>query len=196
MPWPDSMYQAPLGSTPACFHSPSSSVCVPDLSPRETKRDWLSAILFIASSALDMPLTFAGSSSGPMMTKSLYMTRRRLSSLPSSTYFRSTEGAWASVTSASPRAAKVSACPVPTEIVLTVSPVFFSNMGTSTSRSPESCVLVVVDRITVADCAQAGPARAKTAISVSRVRMSAGLPVICSREHNPREPRRQRRHTG
>ena len=92
MPWPDSMYQAPLGSTPACFHSPSSSMCVPDLSPRETKRDCVSAIRLIASTALGMPLIFAGSSSGPMMTKSLYMTRRRFSILPSSTYFRSTDG--------------------------------------------------------------------------------------------------------
>ena len=48
------------------------------------------------------PLIFAGSSAGPMMTKSLYMTRRRLRILPSSTYFFSSAGAWASVTSASP----------------------------------------------------------------------------------------------
>ena len=82
-----------------------------------------------ASTAFGMPLIFAGSSSGPMMTKSLYMTRRRFSILPSSTYFRSSEGAWTSATSASPRAASASACPVPTEIVLTVSPVFFSNIG-------------------------------------------------------------------
>ena len=131
---------------------------MPDLSPRETKRDCVSAMRLSASTALGMPLIFAGSSSGPMMTKSLYMTRRRFCILPSSTYFRSSEGAWTRATSASPRAASASACPVPTEIVLTVSRVFFSNMGTSTSRSPESWVLVVVDRITVLDCAWAGAA--------------------------------------
>ena len=61
------------------------------------------------------------------------------------------------MTSASPRAASASAWPVPTEIVFTVYPVFFSNSGTSTSSSPESCVLVVVDRMTVLDgaCAHA-----------------------------------------
>ena len=55
-----------------------------------------------------------------MTTKSLYMTSRRFSILPSSTYFFSSAGAWASVTSASPRAASASAWPVPTEIVFTV----------------------------------------------------------------------------
>src|SRR4030095_9738816 len=38
MPCPASMYQGAAGVTPACFHSASSSVWVPDLSPRETKR--------------------------------------------------------------------------------------------------------------------------------------------------------------
>jgi hypothetical protein len=33
-------------------------------------------------------------------------------------------------------------------MVFTVVPVFFSNRGTRTSRSPESCVLVVVDKMT------------------------------------------------
>ena len=83
IPWPDSMYQAPRGSIPACFHRPCSRMCVPDLSPRETKRDCVSAIRLSASTAFVMPLILAGSSSGPMMTKSLYMTRRRFSILPS-----------------------------------------------------------------------------------------------------------------
>jgi hypothetical protein len=101
------------------------------------------------SAAEDRPLIFAGSFSGPTMTKSLYMTRRRLSILPSSTYFFSSAGAWASVTSASPREARASAWPVPTEIVFTVSPDVFSNIGTRTSSRPESWVLVVVERMTV-----------------------------------------------
>ncbi len=87
MPCPDSMYQAPFGSMPACFHSACSSTWVPDLSPRETKRAWLSAMRLSASAAFGRPLIFAGSSGGPMITKSLYMTRRRLLILPSSTYF-------------------------------------------------------------------------------------------------------------
>jgi hypothetical protein len=124
---------------------------VPDLSPRETKRDWLSAMRLRASSAFGSPLIFAGSSGGPMTTKSLYMTRRRLDILPSATYFFSRPGACASVTSASPRAANAKAWPVPTEMVFTVSPLFFSNKGTSTSSSPESWVLVVVARMTMFD---------------------------------------------
>src|SRR5258705_234270 len=157
IPCPDSMYQAPFGSMPACFHSASSRVWVPDLSPRETKRDWLSAMRLSASSALGSPLICAGSSGGPITMKSLYMTRRRLVILPSSTYFFSRPGACASVTSASPRAARARAWPVPTEMVFTVSPVCFSNMGTSTSSSPESWVLVVVDTMTMLDLAAAGP---------------------------------------
>ena len=47
---------------------------------------------------------------------------------------------------------------MPTEIVLTVSPVFCSNMGTRTSSSPESWVLVVVDRMTMFDWAGVGAA--------------------------------------
>jgi hypothetical protein len=38
------MYQAPVGATPACFQSASSRRWVPDLSPRETKRDCVSAM--------------------------------------------------------------------------------------------------------------------------------------------------------
>ena len=174
IPWPDSMYHGALGSTPACFHSACSSTCVPDLSPRETKRAWLSAMRFRASAA-GSPLIFAGSSSGPMMTKSLYMTRRRFRILPSSTYFFSTLGACASVTSASPRAASASACPVPTEIVFTVSPDFFSNIGTMTSRSPESWVLVVVDRMTTLDWESASPGPARVRMAAINNRISIAL---------------------
>ena len=48
-----------------------------------------------------------------------YITSRRFCILPSSTYFFSRAGAWTSDTSASPRAARARACPVPTEIVFT-----------------------------------------------------------------------------
>ena len=119
IPCPDSIYQPPPGSTPARFQSDFSRTCVPELSPRETKRAPASAMAFSASAAFFVPLTLAGSSAGPMTTKSLYMTSRRLSILPSATYFFSSAGAWASTTSASPRAASVSAWPVPTAIVLT-----------------------------------------------------------------------------
>ncbi len=91
---------------------------MPDLSPRDTNRAEASAMRPSASAAFK-PLTRAGSSAGPITTKSLYMTSRRFSILPSSTYFLSRAGAWASVTSASPRAARARAWPVPTEIVFT-----------------------------------------------------------------------------
>ena len=118
MPWPDSMYHSPFGSRPASFHSDFSSTWVPELSPRDTKREPVVPIAFIASAAF-IPLIFAGSPAGPMMTKSLYMTSRRSCSLPSSTYFFSRLGAWQRATSASPRAASASDWPVPTAIVFT-----------------------------------------------------------------------------
>src|SRR5215472_15346260 len=178
MPWPDSMYHVPCGSMPACFQSPSSRRWVPDLSPRDTKRDCVSAIRLRASTALGMPLILAGSSSAPTMMKSLYMTRRRFCILPSSTYFRSSEGACTSATSASPRAARTRACPVPTETVLTERPVFFSNMGTRRSSSPESWVLVVVDRMTLLDCARAGAASHTEHSSTSSRRSSMRPPSV------------------
>jgi hypothetical protein len=114
------MYQPVCGSTPASFQSSFSRLWVPELSPRETKREPVDAMAFIASAAFVVPLIFAGSSPGPMMTKSLYMTRRRLSILPSAMYFFSSPGAWARTTSASPRPASARAWPVPTAIVLTL----------------------------------------------------------------------------
>src|SRR6185503_16655651 len=168
IPCPDSMYHGAAGSIPACFQSVSSRAWVPDLSPRETKREPVAASFFSASTAFGVPLILAGSSSGPMMTKSLYMTSRRFSILPSSTNFLSSAGAWARVTSASPRAARARAWPVPTEMVLTLRPLCFSNIGTSTSSSPESWVLVVVERITVLDCAVAGAGSAAGALIASR----------------------------
>src|SRR2546428_130551 len=55
MPWPDSMYQGAAGTTPACFQSASSSVWVPDLSPRETNRAPAPAIRLSAATTLLSP---------------------------------------------------------------------------------------------------------------------------------------------
>ena len=196
MPCPDSMYQAPCGLDARLLPEPE----LEQVRARTCRRARRSATAsrrsrLSASTALGMPLIFAGSSSGPMMTKSLYMTSRRFRILPSSTYFRSRDGACTSATSASPRAASASACPVPTEIVLTVSPVFFSNSGTSTSRRPESWVLVVVERMTVVDCARAGVAHTEHSTTRSR-RSSMRFPLSpglsSRREPRPPSPRVRR----
>src|SRR5206468_11072986 len=73
MPWPDSMYQGAAGVTPATFQRASSTVWVPDLSPRDTKRAPAAAILPSAATTLLSPAILAGSASGPTSTKSLYM---------------------------------------------------------------------------------------------------------------------------
>ena len=68
---------------------------------------------------------------------------------PSVMNFISASGECTSSTSASPFWPIDIACPEPTAIVLTIRPDCFSNAGTSTSSSPESCVLVVVARMIV-----------------------------------------------
>src|SRR5581483_2390472 len=182
IPCPHSRYHVPREAIPACFQSSSSRRWVPDLSPRETNRDCVSAIRSRASTALARPLTLAGSSAGPTRTKSLYMTSRRFRILPSATYFFSSAGAWHRLTSASPRAASASACPVPTAIVLTEYPVCFSNIGTRTSSRPESWVLVVVERITTLEgvwaVAGAGPA-----LHASAATSAAASPSALARVH-------------
>jgi len=92
--------------------------------------------------------------------------------------FFSTLGACASVTSASPRAASARAWPVPTEMVFTVRPVCFSNIGTSTSSNPESWVLVVVDRITTVDWARLEPATTRIRPRAISARISMSVSVI------------------
>ena len=99
------------------------------------------------------------------------MTRRRFDSVPSSTYFFSSDGAWTRTTSASPRAASANAWPVPTGTVFSVNPVCCSNIGTSTSSRPESWVLVVVERMTVRDAG--GWAAAGTRASATTRRATA-----------------------
>jgi hypothetical protein len=129
-------------------HSFFSFLCVPESSPLETKSAPAAAIALKASAAEAASLTLALSSAGPTTTKSLCMTMRRRSPNPSSTNVFSSSGEWTRSTSASPRFPMAMACPEPTAIVLTVRPVFFSKRGTSTSRRPVSCVLVVVARMT------------------------------------------------
>src|SRR5512139_3614656 len=148
IPCPEERYQAPAGFTLAVDHNFFSSWCVPELSPRDTKGAWASANRFIASTAPFIHLILAGSSDGPTIRKSLCITRSLLVNKPSATYFFSESGACTRQTSASPLAPNANAWPVPTEITFTVEPVFFSNMGTRTSNNPESCVLVVVERMT------------------------------------------------
>src|SRR5262245_52513035 len=77
MPDPVSRYHLPLdrlGSTPASCHSLSSALLVPESSPREAKGAAASAIFLRASGADLSPAILAGSTAGPTMTKSLYIT--------------------------------------------------------------------------------------------------------------------------
>src|SRR2546425_4291073 len=184
MPCPDSMYQGAAGVTPACFHSACSRMCVPDLSPRETKRAPAAAIFANAATARFSPPILAGSASGPTTMKSLYMTSRRSWSLPSSTYFFSREGAWTRTTSASPRAARASAWPVPTDAVFTVRPVCRSKIGTRTSSRPESCVLVVVDRMTVRDAGVCAAPAATPSTMTKRAAAIRATCALCLKKHN------------
>ncbi len=81
MPCPVSRYQAPLllsRSMPAAFHSASSAMCVPLRSPRETNGACAASIFFSATTMSLPPPIFAGSLFGPISTKSLYITGKRL----------------------------------------------------------------------------------------------------------------------
>src|SRR5439155_1586297 len=178
------MYQGAAGVTPACFHSACSRMCVPDLSPRETKRAPAAAIFANAATARFSPPILAGSASGPTTMKSLYMTSRRSWSLPSSTYFFSREGAWTRTTSASPRAARASAWPVPTDAVFTVRPACRSKIGTRTSSRPESCVLVVVDRMTVRDAGVCAAPAATPSTMTKRAAAIRATCALCLKKHN------------
>ena len=59
---------------PACFQSASSALWVPESSPRDANVAPVSAIFFSAATASLPPFIPAGSSPGPTMTKSLYIT--------------------------------------------------------------------------------------------------------------------------
>ena len=146
MPEPVSRYQSPeasAGSTLASFQRLFSFLWVPLSSPRDAKRDPDSAILVRAPVTSVMPLIPAGSAFGPTMTKSLYMTSKRSTPLPSATNFSSDGLAWTSSTSPSPLAAFLSAWPVPTATTRTSMPVLSLNWGRMLSRRPEFWVEVV-----------------------------------------------------
>src|SRR5262249_37356437 len=63
-----------LMSMPTSFQSLISAICVPELSPRDMKGAPLALMVCSAKWTFLDPLMPAGSSSGPMMTKSLYIT--------------------------------------------------------------------------------------------------------------------------
>ena len=69
------------------------------------------------------------------------------------------------------------------EIVFTVRPVLFSKSGTSTSRSPESCVLVVVDRMTVPDGAWAHAAVDRSSPSRTSTARRPRRPIVLMRAY-------------
>ena len=94
---------------------------------------------------------------------------------PSFMNFSSAAGEWTRRTSASPFSPIAIACPDPTAIVFTKKPVFFSNAGIRTSRSPESCVLVVVARIRFFDAAVAGTALNMAAAHASATTRNANV---------------------
>jgi hypothetical protein len=72
------LYQGPSSSwmliPTSLFQSMSSRIWVPELSPRDMKVADLSLIALSAFATSFMPLIPAGSPSGPISTKSLYMT--------------------------------------------------------------------------------------------------------------------------
>ena len=69
-------------------------MCVPLLSPRETNGACAAWIFFSASRMSLPPAIFAGSLFGPISTKSLYITGKRLTPWPSARNFSSAAFAW------------------------------------------------------------------------------------------------------
>src|SRR5262249_7121054 len=112
MPCPIDLYHGPasfLMSMPAAFQRLSSAIWVPERSPREMKGAPLALMLCSAKAAFLAPLMLAGSSFGPMMTKSLYITEWRFTPNPCAMNFSSASLACTKTTSASPRRAVSSA---------------------------------------------------------------------------------------
>src|SRR6516165_4744630 len=141
-------------------------------SPREMKGAPLALMLCSAKAAFLDPLMLAGSSFGPMMTKSLYITEWRFTPNPCAMNFSSASLACTKTTSASPRRAVSSALPVPWATTLTTMPVFCLNSGRMWPNRPESCVEVVEATTMDLSCAEASDicARAK-AITNERFRI-------------------------
>src|SRR5262245_8416777 len=126
MPCPIDLYHGPasfLMSMPMLFQRLISAMCVPELSPREMKGAPLALMVCSAKATFLAPLMLAGSSFGPMMIKSLYITEWRFKPNPSAMNFSSASLACTKTTSASPRRAVLSAWPVPWATTLTTMPV-------------------------------------------------------------------------
>src|SRR3954469_1254670 len=139
-------------------------------------------LALIAASAAVMsfePLMPAGSLFGPIRTKLLYITGWRLTPKPSDRNFSSAGLAWTNTTSASPRRAVSSACPVPCATTFTSMPVLALNIGRMWPNRPESCVEVVEATTIDLSCAEAWPANtalAAIAISTRRDSVFIGCP--------------------
>src|SRR6516164_5010397 len=200
MPCPIDLYHGPasfLMSMPAAFQRLSSAIWVPERSPREMKGAPLALMLCSAKAAFLAPLMLTGSSFGPMMTKSLYITEWRFTPNPCAMNFSSASLACTKTTSASPRRAVSSALPVPWATTLTTMPVFCLNSGRMWPNRPESCVDVVEATTMDLSCAEASDicARAK-AITNERFRI-LGKPSLSgpveysqlSRSNSIRSPR-------
>src|SRR4029078_8403195 len=146
MPCPIDLYQGPRSfsmSIPPSDQSLSSARCVPERSPRETNG---APLLLIALNAWTMslpPRMLAGSSFGPINTKSLYMTGYLLRLSPCAKNSSSAGLAWTQTTAASPRRPVSSAWPVPCATTFPMTPVFCLTIGRRDSNSHESWVDVV-----------------------------------------------------
>ena len=176
-------------STPAAFQSPSSAKWVPDLSPRETKAAFLRWIDVNATAISGEPLMPAGSLLGPIRTKSLYITSKRLTPKPCSTNFSSCALAWTKTTSASPRRPASSAWPVPCATTLTSIPDFAVNKGSMWSKRPESVSMSSRPRRSTVPALADAPLEARkvkmTAIAVNSRRFSTGSSVSAIKEQAP-----------
>ena len=167
MPQPHSRYCVPLASGVApSFQKRNSAACVPLLSPRETKAA-LAAATLASACTMSAPLTRAGSAAGPISTKSLYITGKRLSAKPSATNFSSAGWSCTKSTSASPRRPMSIACPVPSATTLTSTPVALVKTGSRCPNNPD-CSVEVVDAITRLLWAWAVP-RAKRSNTAARL---------------------------
>src|SRR5262249_38114545 len=174
MPCPTDLYHGPasfLMSMPTPFQRLISAICVPELSPREMKGAPLALMVCSAKATFLAPLMLAGSSFGPMMTKSLYITEQRFTPNPSAMNFSSASLACTKTTSASPRRAMSSAWPVPRATTLTSMPVFCLNSGKMKPYSPESCVEVVEATTMDFSCAEASDTCARANAIANKVNL-------------------------
>ena len=146
IPNPASRYQLPEAaatSMPVAVQSFFSALCVPLSSPRDRKGTCNAAIFCRAAVTSALARIPAGSNLGPIMTKSLYITSKRLSPQPALTKSSSSSLECTKSTSPSPFLAFLMACPVPTATTRTVMPVSCVKTGKSASNNPEFCVDVV-----------------------------------------------------